>query len=98
MEPERVSNIKTFISKYNWNGINYASKIGDWKTFEKKIIRQFLLIFCILKNVLILYLKNNSNCEKNSINDSKERKRRLYYLAGEKTINIIKRNNIKKSW
>ena len=34
--PERVSNIKTFINKYNWEGINYPSKIYDWKTFEKK--------------------------------------------------------------
>ena len=33
--PERVSNIKPFINKYNWKGINYLSKIDDWKTFEK---------------------------------------------------------------
>ena len=25
--PERVSNIKPFINKYNWKGINYPSKI-----------------------------------------------------------------------
>ena len=33
--PERVSNIKPFINKYNWEKINYPSKIDDWKTFEK---------------------------------------------------------------
>ena len=33
--PERVSNIKPYINKYNWKGINYPSKIDDWKTFEK---------------------------------------------------------------
>ena len=33
--PERVSDIKPFINKYNWKGINYPSKIDDWKTFEK---------------------------------------------------------------
>ena len=27
--PERVSNIKPFINKYNWSGINYPSKIDD---------------------------------------------------------------------
>ena len=27
--------IKPFINKYNWKGINYSSKIGDWKMFEK---------------------------------------------------------------
>ena len=33
--PEIVLNIKPFINKYNWKGINYPSKIGDWKKFEK---------------------------------------------------------------
>ena len=33
--PERVSNIKPIINKYNWNGIKYPSKIDDWKTFGK---------------------------------------------------------------
>ena len=28
--PEIVSNIKPFINKYNWNGINYLLKIGHW--------------------------------------------------------------------
>ena len=27
--PERVSNIKTFINKYNWKGIKYLPKIDD---------------------------------------------------------------------
>ena len=27
--------MKLFINKYNWEGINYPSKIDDWKTFEK---------------------------------------------------------------
>ena len=33
--PERFSSIKSFINKYNWEGINYPSKIDDWKIFEK---------------------------------------------------------------
>ena len=33
--PERVSTIKPFINRYNWEGTNYPSKIDDWKTFEK---------------------------------------------------------------
>ena len=24
-----------FINKYNWEGINYPSKIDDWKRFQK---------------------------------------------------------------
>ena len=27
--PERVSNIKPFINSYNWEGINYLSKIEE---------------------------------------------------------------------
>ena len=33
--PEKVSNTKPFINKYNWKGINYPSKVDDWKKFEK---------------------------------------------------------------
>ena len=33
--PERVSNIVPFISKYNWHRKNYPSKLDDWKRFEK---------------------------------------------------------------
>ena len=29
--PERVSNIKPFINKYNCQKLNYPSKIDDWK-------------------------------------------------------------------
>ena len=32
---QKVSNIKAFINKYDWKGINYPSKMDDWKTFEK---------------------------------------------------------------
>ena len=32
---EKVLNIKSFISKYNWKGINYPKKIDDWQTLEK---------------------------------------------------------------
>ena len=33
--PEGVSNIKPFITKLNWEGINYSSKLDDWKALEK---------------------------------------------------------------
>ena len=46
--PERVSNIKTFINKYNWEK-HYPSKIDDWKKIGKKNPTKWLLTFCILK-------------------------------------------------
>ena len=53
--PERVSNIKSFINKYNWKGINYPSKINNWKRL-RKIIQQLLLILYILKEKEYVHL------------------------------------------
>ena len=33
--PERVTKIKPFIKKYNWEEKNFPSEGDDWKTFEK---------------------------------------------------------------
>ena len=50
---KRVSLIKPFVNKYNWEGINYPSKIDDWKTFEKNILTVALNI---------LYTKEKQIC------------------------------------
>ena len=67
--PERVSNIKPFINKYNWKGINYPSKIDDWQTFEKNNPTIALNILYIKeKKICPVYIsKINSNCEKQII-------------------------------
>ena len=33
-DPQRITNIKPFINKCNWEGINFTSEKDDWKTFE----------------------------------------------------------------
>ena len=33
--PERISNIKPFIGKYNWKDIDFPARIKDWEKFEK---------------------------------------------------------------
>ena len=43
-DPQRVSNIKLFINNYWWEGVNYPSKIEDWKRFH-----QLLSMFCTRK-------------------------------------------------
>ena len=64
---ERVSNIKPFMNKYNWEKINYPSKINDWKKF-KKIIQQLLSIFYILeKKVLPTYISNHNSAHEKTI-------------------------------
>ena len=34
--PERISNLIPFISKYNWDGIDFPAAEKEWKTFERK--------------------------------------------------------------
>ena len=67
----------------------------------KKVIQQLVLTFCVPKKKkyaqlisqkLIRIVKIN-----NSINDSKQRKRRMTLSCSKKTVYIIKRNNIKTS-
>ena len=31
---QRVNNVKSFVEKYDWNGINFLAEIQDWKRFE----------------------------------------------------------------
>ena len=73
--PERVSNITPFINKCNWKGINYPSKINDWKTLEKNNSTIALnSLYIKEKEIYPAYIsKINSNCEKIniSLNDSK---------------------------
>ena len=57
--PERVSNIKPFVNKYNWKGISYPSKIDDWRTFKKNNPTIALNILYLRKrNMVSLYLKH----------------------------------------
>ena len=53
LHPERVSNIKPFINKYNCNGIKCPQKIDDWKTLKKNNPK-------IAPNVL--YIKETEIC------------------------------------
>ena len=41
-----MSKIKPYISKYNWEGIEFPVRPKDWEKFEKNN-RQFLLIYYI---------------------------------------------------
>ena len=61
--------LKPFINKYNWNGINYPSKIEDWKMFGKNNPKITLNILYIKeKEICPAYIsKIDSNCEKQII-------------------------------
>ena len=34
-DPQRITQIKPFINKHNWEGINFLPEKYDWKNFEK---------------------------------------------------------------
>ena len=48
--PERITKIKSFINKYNWEGINYPTKKIIGKNL-RKIIQRLLLMFCMLEKI-----------------------------------------------
>ena len=103
--PERVSNIKPFISEYNWDKINYPSKIDDWRTFEKNNPTIALNILYIKeKETCLANISNhNSTREKQIIllmipNEEKEGWHWKIFSCNKKCFYIIKRNNIKISW
>ena len=47
---ERMTKIKPFIAKCNWEGINYPSEKDDRKKLQK-IMQQLLLMFYMLKMI-----------------------------------------------
>ena len=64
---ERASNIKPFLNKHNWEGINYQSKLDAWKRFKKNnptIAPNVLYIK--EKGILPVYISNH-NFEKQII-------------------------------
>ena len=45
-DSQRISKIKLYINKYNWEGINFPAGSKEWQKFEK-IIRQLHLMYYI---------------------------------------------------
>ena len=64
--PERISNIKPFINKYNSDKKNTHQKIDDQKTFEKNNLTIALnVLYTKEMEICLAYIsKYNSTCEK----------------------------------
>ena len=93
--PERVSNIVLFKSKYNWHEINYSSKLDDWKRFEKINPTVALNILYVKeKEIFQAYISNNnSTWEKQTIllmiSNEESEKKMLALSCSKKNICII---------
>ena len=65
--PLRITKVKPFTTKYNWKGKIFHQKKMIGKKM-RKIMKQLLLIFCMLQKIYLTYvLKHNSNCEQQII-------------------------------
>ena len=93
--PERASNIKPFINKFNWKGINYPSKIDDWKTFEKNNLTIALHVLHMKeKEIYPGYIKKHNSTRHQIILlmiPNEEKERRWYYLAVKKISALLHR-------
>ena len=76
--PQRITKIKPFINKYNWEGMDFPSEKDDWKKFEKNNLTIVLNVLYVKKEKIYpAYVsKYISNREKKScfFNDFKCRK------------------------
>ena len=99
---ERVPNIIPFINKYNCEGINYPSKIDDWKRYGKNNLSIALnILYTKEKEICPTYISNhNSTREKQIIllMIPNEEKNQMALSYSKNFICIIETNNIKKSW
>ena len=65
-DTQRITKIKPFINKYNWEGINFPSQKDNWKKVEKNNVTIALNVFYAKKEkIYAAYVsKPNSNPEK----------------------------------
>ena len=68
--PERIWNIKPFINKYNWEGIEFSAGIKDWKRFErnkKTIALNVLLVPHNEKKINLAYKSKYNRKRENQV-------------------------------
>ena len=70
-EPQRTSNITSFVSKHNREGINYPSEKDEWREFDKNNLT-------IALNVL--YAKNEKICILPKFQNTTQIVKKCYYF------------------
>ena len=56
------------MNKYNWGGINYPSKMEDWKTFEKNNPTfAFNILYTKEKEICPAYISNHNSAREKQI-------------------------------
>ena len=91
-DPQRITEIKPFINKYNWEEINFSSEKDDWKKFGKTNVTIALNVLCAKnKKVHPAYvLKHYSNREKQVLLLTTANGEGWHYLAVKKLSALLK--------
>ena len=66
--PERISKLKPYINKYNWEGIEFPARPKDWKKFErnnKKIAIHILFVSHNTETIRVAYRSDIATSVKN---------------------------------
>ena len=68
-DPQRITKIKPFINKYNWEGINFPSQKHDSKKFQKNnVIIDLNVLYTKKEKIYPAFVpKGNSNLQKQVI-------------------------------
>ena len=69
-DPKRTSKIKPYISKYNWEGIQFPAGSKDWEKFEqnnKTIALNILFVPHNTKQIRTVHKSKNNNERENQV-------------------------------
>ena len=60
-DSQRITKIKPFMNKYNWEGINFSSQKDDWKRFEKNNVTIALnVLYAKKEKIYPAYVSKNN--------------------------------------
>ena len=60
-DPQRITEIKPFINKCNWGGMNFPSEKDDWKKFEKNNVTIAVnALYAIKEKIYRAYLSKHN--------------------------------------
>ena len=83
--PERISKLKSYITKYNWEGIKFPAEPKDWKKFQRSNKTIALNVLYIPHNAKIISVayrsEYNNKCKKQVILLTITNGKKWHYLA-----------------
>ena len=69
-DSQRITKLKSYINKYNWEGINFPAGSKDWKKFERNndtITLNILYVKQNTKTIRVVYESKYKNKRKNQV-------------------------------